>query len=58
MITEESLVNTAQVVGIVGVGMTILLAEVAGEHAHLVQQVNGTQWRVDVSTDENYELWA
>ena len=52
-VAEGSFTETAQVVGIVGVGMTVLLAEVAGEHTHLVQQVNGSQWRVDVSTDDD-----
>ena len=33
--------------------MAIFLAEIAGEHAHLVEQVDGAKWRVDVSTDEN-----
>ena len=58
IVAEETLVEPAQVVGIIGVGMTILLAEVAGEHVHLVEQVDGTKWCVDVCTDENYGLWV
>ena len=53
MVAEEALVNAPEVVGIVGVGMTILLAEVAGKNAHFVEQVDGAQWRVDVSTDDD-----
>lgn len=42
IVAEESLVETAQVVGVVGVGVTILLTEGAGEHAHLDEQLLGT----------------
>ena len=42
MVAEESLVNAPEVVGIVGIGMTILLTEVASEHAHFVEQIDGT----------------
>ena len=53
MVAEESLVNTPEIVGIIRIGMAILLTVVAGEHAHLVQQVNGGQWRDEVSTDDD-----
>ena len=58
IVAEESLVETAQVVGIVGVGVAILLTEVAGEHAHLEEQVDGTQRGVDVCADKDDGLMA
>lgn len=58
IVAEESLVETAQVVGVVGVGVTIVFAEGAGEHAHLEEQVDGTQWGVDVCADKDDGLMA
>ena len=36
MVAEESLVNAPEVVGIIGIGVTILLTKVRGKYAHLV----------------------
>ena len=58
IVAEESLVEAAQVVGVVGVRVTIVFTEVAGEYAHLVQQVDGTQWGVDVCADKDDGLMA
>ncbi len=53
MVSKHSFVKSTEVVWVIRVGDTISLAKVTGEHAHLVQQVDGTQWRVDVSTDDD-----
>ena len=58
VVAEEALVEPTKVVGIIGVGMTILLAEVTGKDAYLVKQVDGTKRCVDVCTDENNGLMA
>ena len=53
MIAEGSFVDTAQVVGIVRIGVAVFLAEVAGEHAHLIEQVDGSQRCIDIGTNDN-----
>ena len=42
-VAEYAFVKTTKVVRVVGIGTTMLFAEDAGEHTHLVEQVDGAQ---------------
>ncbi len=57
MVSKHSFVKSTEVVWVIRVRDTISLTKVTGEYAHLVQQVDGTQWRIDISTnDDNRQM--
>jgi hypothetical protein len=52
-VAESPFLETAQVGRVIGIGVTIVLAENTGEHAHLVEQVDRAKRGGDVGADED-----
>ena len=44
VVTEYPFIEVAKVGRVVGVGVTKMLTKGTGEHAHLVEQIDGAKW--------------